>query len=616
MIMGVLYFAREILVPLALAVLLSFALAPLVRMMRDVGVPRVFSVLLAVVAAFTLLFVLGWLITAQVSELVRDLPQYQTTVQRKIASLKGATATSGALEQVSVFLNTVSAELETADERAPPAQSAPTADPKPVPVTVLEPSPGAFSTLAALLRPLIHPFAMTGIVIIFVIFILMQREDLRNRFIKLVGTRDLQKTTAAIDDAARRLSRLLLIQLAMNSMFGVVIGVGLWAIGIPIPILWGILSAVLRFVPYIGAFISAALPLALAAAVDPGWTMLAWTAALFFITEPIVGHFVEPLAYGRTTGLSPVAVVVAATFWTWLWGPIGLLLATPLTVCLVVLGRHVKGLSFLEVLLGDRPALSPPELFYQRALARDSVEMIGVAEQILKERSLSEYYDQIAVPGLRLAAEDAERGLVGDERSARIRETVEEVVDDLEVYDDIQPERTRTVDPEAEAAVESTADRAEVRVVAPDRLRPEWAGEAPVLAIGAENEIDHAAAIMLRQLVAKHGIGTRAEGPDALSARRIFQVGGRDTRVVCLIALSTTHEIQLRRSVRRVRRRLPGTEILLVTPGIANPGIAQAIGADANVSSFHEVLERVVAAAEAPEAAVPEPETPPAAELA
>ena len=205
-----------------------------------------------------------------------------------------------------------------------------------------------------MISPLVHPLATTGIIIIFVIFILLQREDLRNRFIRLAGSCDLQRTTAALDDAAGRLSRLFLTQLIVNGAFGVVIGIGLWLIGIPSAILWGILTAVLRFIPHIGAVIAAAFPLALAVAVDPGWSMLLWTLALFLVVEPVVGHVIEPMVYGHSTGLSPVAVVASATFWV---------LATPLTVCLVVLGRHVERLEFLDVMFGDRPALSPPEIF-------------------------------------------------------------------------------------------------------------------------------------------------------------------------------------------------------------------------------------------------------------
>ena len=301
---------------------------------------------------------------------------------------------------------------------------------------VLQPDPGALQSLQSLISPLLHPLATTGIIVIFVIFILLQREDLRNRLIRLAGSHDLQRTTAALDDAASRLSRLFLIQLLVNGSFGVVIGIGLWLIGVPSAILWGILAGVLRFVPYIGAFIAAAFPLALAVAVDPTWSMLLWTVALFVVVEPIVGHVIEPMVYGHSTGLSPVAVVASATFWTALWGPIGLVLATPLTVCLVVLGRHVERLEFLDVMFGDRPALSPPEIFYQRMLAGDPTEASEKAEEFLKERSLSSYYDEVALKGLQLAQADAQRGALDRERMVKIRDAVSEFAGNISEQED------------------------------------------------------------------------------------------------------------------------------------------------------------------------------------
>jgi hypothetical protein len=403
-------------------------------------------------------------------------------------------------------------------------------------------------------------------VIIFVIFILLQREDLRNRLIRLAGSHDLQKTTAALDDAAGRLSKLFLTQLALNAAFGVVIGIGLYFIGVPSPVLWGILAAILRFVPYIGAFISAAFPLALAAAVDPGWSMLLMTAALFIVMEPLAGHVVEPLVYGHSTGLSPVAVVVAATFWTWLWGPIGLVLATPLTVCLVVLGRHVERLEFLDVMLGDRPALSPPEIFYQRMLAGDPAEAADVAEEFLKERSLSVYYDEVALAGLRLARVDALRGVLDEARLERMRGTVEELVDDLSDHPDLEPASGRTVDPEAAAAVDASAEAlgtADLPVLAPEDLDPRFTGEAPILCIAGQSPVDEAAALMLAQLLTKHGLNARVEGPASLSVQSISRLEVVDTAVVCLSFLDAGSPAHMRYAVRRLRRKMPQAKILL-----------------------------------------------------
>src|SRR4029077_11239787 len=238
------------------------------------------------------------------------------------------------------------------------------------------------------------------------------------------------------DDAGQRLSRLFLTQLALNASFGLVIGVALWLIGVPSAPLWGMLAMIMRFVPYIGAFISAIFPLVLAAAVGQGWTMVLMTAALFLIAETVVGQAIEPLLYGQSTGLSPVAVITSATFWTWLWGPIGLILATPLTMCLVVLGRHVDQLKFLEVMFSDEPPLTPSEVIYQRMLARDPVEAAEQARAFLKEKPLAAYYDEILLEGLRLAQADAERGLLDDDRQEHVRDAVADIVEDLLSHQD------------------------------------------------------------------------------------------------------------------------------------------------------------------------------------
>jgi hypothetical protein len=383
----------------------------------------------------------------------------------------------------------------------------------------------------------------------------------------LAGSHDLQRTTAALDDAAGRLSRLFLIQLIVNGAFGIVIGMGLWLIGIPSAILWGILAAVLRFVPYIGAVISAVFPLALAVAVDPGWSMLLWTLALFLIVEPLVGHVIEPMVYGHSTGLSPVAVVASATFWTALWGPIGLVLATPLTVCLVVLGRHVERLEFLDVMFGDRPALTPPEIFYQRMLAGDPTEAAEKAEEFLKERSLASYYDEVALKGLQLAQVDAERGALDQERLEKIRDAVREFASDISDQDDRPPARiSLTTDAEASSAVESVPENAaheNLPVLAKENLGPDWQGEHPVLCVAGRSLVDEAAAIMLAQLSTAHGLAARAEGPEALSTANVFRLEASGVAIVCLIYLDASGPAHMRYSVRRLRRKLPNATIIL-----------------------------------------------------
>jgi len=568
-IVMVLYFGREIIIPIALA-LLSFVLAPLVGLLQRVRIPRGLAVVSVVIIAFALIFAMGSLLATQLAQLAGDLPRYQSTISEKIQSFRETTAGRGTLERASGMLKDLSKELDKPKEAASAlgvGAGAKGATPKPVPVEVLQPDPGALESLQSLISPLLHPLATTGIIVIFVIFILLQREDLRNRLIRLAGSHDLQRTTAALDDAASRLSRLFLIQLLLNGSFGIVIGIGLWVIGVPSAILWGILAAVLRFVPYIGAAIAAAFPLALAVAVDPTWSMLLWTIALFLVVEPVVGHVVEPMVYGHSTGLSPVAVVASATFWTALWGPIGLVLATPLTVCLVVLGRHVERLEFLDVMFGDRPALSPPEIFYQRMLAGDPTEASEKAEEFLKERSLSSYYDEVALKGLQLAQADAERGALDSERLIKIRDAVSEFANNISERDDRPPPKINpTTDVEATSAVETVAEDApyeNLPVLRKQDLPPEWQGEHPVLCLAGRSPIDEAAAIMLGQLSTAHGLPARIEAAEALSTANIFRLETAGVAIVCLVYMDASGPAHMRYSVRRLRRKLPKATIIL-----------------------------------------------------
>lgn len=575
LIITALYLGREVFVPVALAILLSFVLAPLVRLLQGLHVPRSVAVIGVVLLTTFGIAAIAGVMASQVAQLAGDLPRYQQTMREKIASLKGSTGGSSPLSRAADVLQDLSKEIERpqAQGRQGPAPSnrlgpgqARSPEEKPVPVEVRPPQPTPLETLTSVLAPLLHPLATLGIVVVFVVFILLQREDLRNRMIRLAGAYDLQKTTAALDDAAKRLSRLFLTQLAVNTGFGIVIGVGLWLIGVPSPVLWGVFAAILRFVPYVGAVIGALLPMSLAVAVDPGWSMLIWTAALFVLVEPLVGHVIEPLLYGHSTGLSPVAVIAAATFWTWLWGPVGLVLATPLTVCLVVLGRHVERLEFLDVMLGDKPALSPPEIFYQRMLACDPAEAADVAERFLKERPLSAYYDMVAVPGLQLARADTVRGALDETRLGRIRNTVAEVVEDLSDHDDVLPKGQTADDSEAEAAVEATASEpsaATLPKLGPDALKPAWRGDAPVLCIAGQDPLDEAAALMLAQLLDKHGLRARVEPADVLSTQGIFRLEAKGVALICLSYLDTSSPAHQRYAVRRLRRKLSGLPILL-----------------------------------------------------
>ena len=567
-VVATLYFGREVLVPIALAILLSFVLSPLVRLLQRGHFPRSVAVIAVGLVAFAAIFGLGALMVSQVNELATDLPRYQATLGAKIDSLRGATAGTSTLERASEVLHDLKKEIDR-----PKGDSAPFlrdgAEPqKPIPVEVRQPDPGALQTLTILITPLIHPLATTGIVAIFVIFILLQHQDLRNRLVRLAGAQDLQRTTAALDDAGERLSRLFLTQLGLNAGFGFIIGVGLWLIGVPSAPLWGLLAMILRFVPYIGAVIAAIFPLVLAAAVGPNWTMVLWTAALFLIVEPIAGQVVEPLVYGHSAGLSPVAVIVSATFWTWLWGPIGLILATPLTICLVVLGRHVDRLKFLDIMFGDEPPLKPAELIYQRMLARDPVEAAEQAQSFLRERPLTAFYDEVMLEGLHLAQRDADRGLLDDERTLQIRDAIAEIIDDLSGHHDsdeiVQQEDALKLTQSPLAQLHKAEAQSKLGA-----LRKEWQIEKPVLCIPGGGPLDEAAAIMIAQLLQRQGIGARVEHADALSMSRILGWDIEGTVLVCLCYVANASSAQIRYAIRRVRRKTPETPILVALLGDA-----------------------------------------------
>ena len=498
-----LYMGREILEPLVIAALLGFILSPLIRRLRGWGLWRVPSVILTVVFAIAVIAALGSTIVYQVAQLAEELPKYETNLRTKLRALGGGSLMSSSLERASDTLKDLQNEIS---KPAPP-----TPGQKPLLVEVRQPEPKGLESIANVVRPLLSPLATTALAILFLLFILLQREDIRDRFLRLAGTADLQRSTAALDDAAARLSRFFLMQTILNAGFGLFIGVGLWLIGVPNAVLWGILAGLMRFVPFVGSIIAAFFPIALAAAVDPGWSMVLATAALFIVAEPVAGHVIEPVLYGQHTGLSAVAVVVSTLFWALLWGPIGLLLATPLTVCLVVLGRHIEALEFIEVLLGDEPALEAEERFYQRLLAGDATEAADQAEEQLKEQSLSAYYDSVPMKALALAQADAAHGKLPADKQLAIRDTMGEIVDDLADHADepLEPKEGQPASPR-------------IPILASEQRRPEWQVDYPVLCIASRSPLDEAAATMLAQLLEKHGLPAKIQPfADVASAKSL-----------------------------------------------------------------------------------------------
>jgi hypothetical protein len=413
------------------------------------------------------------------------------------------------------------------------------------------------------LQPLVDPLTTAGLVVIFVIFFLSQRQDLRDRLIRLAGSHDLQRTTDAINDGAQRLSRYFLAQTALNVLFGLIVGIALAFIGVPNPVLFGILAMVFRFVPYIGAFIAAIFPIALAVAVDPGWSMALMTTALFLIVEPLVGQVIEPLVYGHSTGLTPVAVILAATFWTWLWGPIGLLLSTPLTVCLGVLGRHVTWLRFLDVMIGDEPSLSPAQSFYQRALAGEIDEAVDQVVEILPRRSLSYVYDRVVLEALNLAQIDFRRGLLDTKHVEQINEAVHELMADTIDSEDVTPAAVTQKDNDSASVEESDEPPSLPDLPVLRDLPPEW-GAKPVLCVGGRGPFDDAVARMLIQLLEKHGLGGCVETNAAVSSSNIVRLNSAGVTVVCLSYLDLgSSPAHLRHSIKRIRRQIPGATLVV-----------------------------------------------------
>ncbi|MDB5669643.1 MAG: family transporter [Alphaproteobacteria bacterium] len=582
-VVGALYFARTVLVPIMLAVLLAFILAPLVGIFRKLKLGRTPSVIVAVLLALGVIGAAGAIVGLQVAHLASNAPDYAGAIQKKLAAARASN-----IGQLPQTLDRLSRQFSGPQKRAPPAAlQASRAARAPIPVEVHQPAVTPLEGLRLVVAPLLGPLETMVIVLVVAIFVLLQREDLRDRLIRLFGSRDLHRTTVAIDDAGARLSRYFLTQSAVNASFGTAIGAGLYFIGVPAPLLWGILAGLLRFVPYIGAFLAAVPPLLLAAAVDPGWTMAIYAALLFLIAEPFMGYVVEPNVYGHATGLSPVAVIVAAVFWTWLWGPIGLILSTPLTLCLVVLGRHVERLEFIDVLLGDRPALTPVEGFYQRMLAGDTDEVLEQAELLLKERALSSYYDAVAIPGLRLAIADRRRGVLSRARLAELGEAAEALVEELSGYDDQDPEPRSSeapVEPVAATLAEKSLPKAPAPSGEPIAEDASFGSGGAVLCISGAGPVDAAVTAMLDQLLAKHG----------LAVERAEAVNGDAASIILLVhSQSARRSRRVRLQAEQLQRRFPCSRIAYGPTGEDRTS-AQAADGGSDLPSFASLREAIL----------------------
>ena len=554
------YFGRPVLMPLALAVLMAFALAPLVGLLKRWHLGQVAPVLISVLLAVVVLTSLGGFMGSQLAKLAAELPRYQTNLAHKIQSVVGGAANNNTIMRLNKTVETL-AEQVTGSSKAEETAGVTPDDPiKPIPVIIRRTSVAPWSIAQTVLGPLLEPLGLIVLVLVFVGFILLQKDDLRDRIVRLAGSRDMQRTTIALDEAASRLSRYMFLQTGVNICFGLLIGIGLWLIGIPNPGLWGLMSGLMRFVPYVGVPLASLFPLALALAVDPGWSMLVQAMILYFVVDAVTGQAIEPFLYGRSMGLSAVAVVVAAAFWTWLWGPVGLLLSTPLTMCFVVFSRHVESLKFLDVMLGDQPALRAEQSLYLRMLANDPDEAADEAEIFLKQNSLSSYYDEVAARALMLAQTDVDRGVLDPVRQERIRDAIKGLIVNL-------------------------SDRKDEDAGDPSH---NWHGASvePVLCVAGRGPLDEAAALLLVDMLGKYGVGARVVSSDETSATHIRELSCAGVRLTCVSYLEPGTFKNARYQVRRLRKHMPGVPVIAIFWGLAGDNSRYLDGIEATESDI------------------------------
>jgi predicted PurR-regulated permease PerM len=600
-----LYFGREVLIPITLSVLLSFLLAPLVQMLRRLHMGQLPSIFIAVLFALAALLAVGALIGAQLVQLAGALPQYQEAIEQKIETVQEKTV--GRAD--SLMSSAASALQRMAPVRpAPPrptGRAARNAPQVPQQVEVHEPAPTPVQLAQRALTPAIAPIETTFIVLVVTIFILLQREDLRDRLISLFGSRDLHRTTTAINDAAGRLSRYFVAQLGVNLSAGGIIAIGLAIIGVPGALLFGVIAALLRFVPYIGIWIAAILAVFLAAAIQPQWTMAVLTLILFIVVDVVAGQIAEPLLYGHRSGLSPLAVVVAAIFWSWLWGPIGLVLSTPLTLCVVTLGRYADRLNFLTVLLGDQPALTPAQNFYQRLLADDTHEAIVQGERLLREMSLIDYYDKVVLEGLRLARNDAQRGVLIPDQLQRINDSLVDIVENLEIADGLRDTLSPVEPADAGGAllagVPDTAAPGVERYGSDALARsqsPDEAGKAAVLCVPGRGSFDEVTTAIAVQLLNRQGFAPLMATHSGYRSAHADEPSFKDASIICIVSLDAPESPPyLRNMLRRTREWRPrATLVVGVGETLENNIELDAAGALHASPTFRAMIEACHAA--------------------
>jgi predicted PurR-regulated permease PerM len=539
-----LYWAKPVLMPVALAILLTFLLNPVVSALQHRGLPRTPSVLLVVVLVFSLVGGIGWTVTQQLIALAYELPRYQENLTQKINDLHEL-GKGDLIERFRTTIKEITGELQKATPPPPEIQPAggpkeePQGEPeKPIPVVVQAPS------VLWQLPSLLESLASAGLVIVLVIFMLIRYADLRGRLIGLAGYGRLTVATKALDEAGQRISRYLLMQSIINGSFGFAVGLGLFLIGVPYAILWGFLAAILRFIPYIGPIVSASLPSALSLAVFPGWMQPFLVISLILLLELVINMIMEPLLYGQSAGVSEVALLVAVAFWTWLWGAVGLFLATPMTVCLGVLSKYIPQIEFIAVLMSDEPGLESPTNYYQRLVAQDEDEAAALVEEYLKTHTLDEVFDDVLIPALNAAKQDHELGTLTEEDMQFIMQATRAIIEDL---------GTRQRQPATSSAAMAPSSNHSSGVT----LFPQ------ILGCPASDEIDELALLMLQQLLDPTRCRFEIISAEMLTAEVLSVVEQQHVGLLCIAAIPPGALAPIRYLCKRLRARFPECKIVV-----------------------------------------------------
>jgi predicted PurR-regulated permease PerM len=548
-----LYFARDLLIPFAMALTLNFLLAPAVIKLERLRLRRLSAVMLVVLLASAFMAVIGWVVVRQLLDVASDLPSYRQNIDDKLSSIHAPTTgpLGNAINGIKLLRQDLSGTR--VPQPLPPPETEKTRSSRrtrdterekqqqqtgPAQVVIVQPPVSNREYVEQLFKPVLKPLGMLGMVVIFTIYMLIKREDLRNRLLLLAGMGRLNVMSQALNDAARRISSYLLMNVLVNASYGLVFGVGLFFLHVPNATLWGVLLGILRMVPYAGMIIGGALPICFTFAVFPGWWTSLFVLLLFVVLEVAVSNFIEPWLYGSHTGISALALVTTAMVWTLLWGWPGLVLSTPLTVCLIVMGRYVPQMSFLHILLGDEAELAPEAHFYERLLAMDQTEAHRIADKFLEGHRLVELYDNVVLPALSLAEQDRHKGFLDDTRSTFLFQSATEMIAELNDY--------HSPLPDPPLAVDVFTDRA-----------------CPVVCIPASDQADEIAAVMLAQLLEHRGHKTMLLPAAALTSEIFDRLREEPSTMVCISALPPLAFVHARNLCQRVREALPDNRILI-----------------------------------------------------